>query len=243
MFPAAADTLKSLLGVPESGGLQVGDVVFYDFGFSATCSGGTGAAATTNCAQLVSDGLITGITSATNPTSLSIVPDTANGMDGFTLQGSLKTISDGTTATTLDITLSYDATIVGSGDTINGMVLGATGGFNPAAALPGPSLSIEETVDNLAGGGFLTNLQVTDPPPSLAASAPILLGGVTGVEVTKDIDLDSGAGSNGGVGDFATSTTITQQLSQVPEPRAYAAVLGLFFAFLFVMKRRGQQTA
>jgi hypothetical protein len=243
MFPAAADTLESLLGVPESGGLQVGDVVFYDFGFSASCSGGTGGAATTSCSQLVSDGLITGISSDINPGSLSIVPDTANGLDGFSLQGTLKTISDGTTATTLDIGLTYDAAIVASSNTINGMLLGATAGFNPLPALPGPSLGIEETVDNLNGGGFLTSLQVTDPPPSLAASAPILLAGVTGVEVTKDIDLDSGAGSSGGVGDFANSTTISQQLSQVPEPRAYAAVMGLFFALFFVIKRRREQTA
>jgi hypothetical protein len=242
MFTAAAEQLDSLLGVSEAGGLVVGDVVFYDFGFSATCSGGTGAAATTSCSQLVSDGLITGITSDTNPTSLTISPDTANGMDGFTLGGSLKTISDGTTATTLDITLTYDAAVLG-GDTVNGVSLGATFGSNGAPALPGPALSIEETVDNLTGGGFLGSLQVTDPPPSLSALIPVTVTGVTGVSVTKDIDLDSGAGSSNGFADFATSTTVTQQLSQVPEPRAYAAVMGLFLAFFFAIKRRRQQTA
>jgi hypothetical protein len=241
MFPAAADTLESLLGVPESGGLTVGDVVFYDFGFSATCSGGTGAAATTSCAQLISDGLIPtgGIVSESNPGAIQISPDTNNGMDGFKITGPLETISDGTTATTLDISLTYDAAIVGSGE-LTDVFLGATAGFNGPPALPGPSLSIEETVDG-SSGNFLNSLEVTDPPPSLSATIPI--PGVTGVEVTKDIFLDSGAGSTSDVPDFAKTTTIIQQLSQVPEPRAYAAVLGLFFAFFFVIKRRRQQTA
>jgi hypothetical protein len=244
MFPAAADTLESLLGVPESGGLTVGDVVFYDFGFSASCSGGTGAAATTSCSQLVSDGLIGpgGIASSSDPGAIQISPDTSNGMDGFKITGDLETISDGTTATTLDISLTYDAAIVGPGQ-ISDVFLGATAGFNGVPSLPGPSLSIEETVDD-ASGNYLNSLKVTDPPPSLAATITLPpIPAITGIEVTKDISLDSGAGSTSGVPDFAKSTTIIQQLSQVPEPRAYAAVLGLFFAMFFVIKRRRQQTA
>lgn len=246
MLPVSAVSLSSLLGVSEAGGLQVGDVVFYDFGFSATCSGGTGGSASTNCATLVGDGLIQGITSETNPNPLSIVPDTAGGLDGFALQGSLKAISDGTSATLLDITLTYDAAIVGSTNLITDVHLGATSSLNPqckvgATCPPVPSLAIEETVND-SNGNFLNLLQVTDPPPSLS-DAVILTPGVPAIQVVKDINLNSGAGSSGGTFDFAQTTTITQQLSQVPEPRAYAAVMGLFLGLFFVIKRRRQQTA
>lgn len=244
-LPASAVSLDSLLGGAENSAnsLTVGDVNFYDFGFSAVCSGGTGVNFSASCAALVTDGLITGITSEADPTPLQIVATTVNGLDGFTIQGNLGAFSDGTSATVLDITLTYDAAIVGSSNKITDVHLGATSSMNPSCSVgqtcpPVPSLDIEETVND-SNGNFLNLLQVTDPPPSL--SDAITISPVSGIEVTKDIDLNSGAGSNGGTVDFAKTTTITQQLSQVPEPRAYAAVLGLFFAAFFVIKRR--QTA
>lgn len=239
-LPLSADSLENLINT--DGSLQVGDVVFSDFTFAATCYEN---GKTANCAALINAGDISGFNSENNPGSIAITADTSNGMDGFEITSSLKTTSDGTNSYGVDISLTYDANIVGSTNEISDVYLGATALLNPPCLVgqtcpPTPSVTIEETVDNTSGG-FLNLAQVTDPPPSL--SDQIAITPVTGVEVTKDIDLNSGAGMSGGTDDYASSTTIIQQLSQVPEPRAYAAVLGLFFALFFVVKRRRQQTA
>jgi hypothetical protein len=240
MLPLSAASLNSLLGSTPATGLVVGNVDFYDFSFSASCAGeGT----VFSCSQLISDGFITGIGSETNPGSLQISPDTAGGLDGFNVTGALKTIADGSNPTTMDITLTYDAEIVQpSSNLIGDVYLEGSVALNPACTSgscpPNPSIAISETVTS-TGVGQIGFLQVTDPPPVMADLINLSTD-VSSLSVTKDIDLDSGTGTNGGTADYASVTTITQQLSQVPEPRAYAAVLGLFLALFFVIKRRKQ---
>lgn len=244
-LPLGAVSLDSLLTPGAT--LTVGDVTFSDFSFSASCANGSD----TSCASLVSDGDITGILSETDAGSLSITPDTNNGMDGFTIGGSLKVNEAGGNATTLDITLDYTATITGSSNLLDDMYLATTTALNPpctagSSSCPSnPSVTIEESVTNGASPyNELAYLQVNDPPPSLTDMVNFS-SDVSSVSVVKDIDLDSGNGTAGdpATPDYASATSIVQQLSQVPEPRAYALALGLFFALLVVIKRRRQQVA
>jgi hypothetical protein len=244
-LPLGAVSLDSLLGGAEgsANSLTVGDINFYDFGFSASCANsGLGV---TSCAALVADGDISGIFSESNPGALQITPNTSGGLDGFTITGSLTVDEADGAPTTLDITLTYDAAVIGGAATIGDVYLEASNTLNPPCVAPGPcaanpSIGISETITN--GGNQIGIAQVTDPPPVLSDEIN-LTQVVSSLSVLKDIDLNSGGGTNGGSPDFASVTSIAQQLSQVPEPRAYAAVLGLFFALFFVIKRRRQQTA
>jgi hypothetical protein len=241
LFPAltlslSAVPLSTLLGTSQSGGLVVGDKVFYNFGYNVSCSGGAGI---TDCNTLVSDGLITGI----NPTNIQINPDTTfAGLFGFDFTSPLEAISDGTNNTTVDITLTYDAAVTAAGGTnlISDVHLMGSDVRNPNTNQNPPSVSIGESVFNLIGGGFLGNLQITDPPPSLSA-AVTLSTPVASIAVLKDIRLASGAGTSGGAADFANLTSMSQLLSQVPEPRAYSAIVALFVIGLFFTNRKKRQ--
>jgi hypothetical protein len=135
--------------------------------------------------------------------------------------------------TTEDITLGY--TVTASAGLISDLHLGVGGAalVPPTGSTP-PEFTIGEST-NAPGAG---SLSVTDPPPSFTASLDLPTP-VASLSVVKDISLISGSG----LGDRASFSILTQSFSQVPEPRAYAAVLGLFFAMLFVIKRRRQQTA
>jgi hypothetical protein len=221
-LPLGAVTLQSLI---NGGSFLDNGIEFSDFTYSVSCSTGASLSACEGNSQI----------SGIDPHDINITPDATGSPAGWQLTGGPEVISNGTTATTLDITLTYDAQVVGS-NLIGDVFLGADTVINPAGGIP-PIVTVGETVDNLNGGAFLGNLQVTDPPPVL--SDEINISPVSGVFVTKDIDLNSGAGTDY----YANVTTINQQLSQVPEPRAYAAVLGLFFALFFVIKRRREQTA
>jgi hypothetical protein len=244
-LPAGAVSFDSLIGSTEgsASSLTVGDINFYNFELGVSC-GNTGVP-TGMCQTLINDGAIAGILSATDPGGELTVNGVSNAAgDGFTINGGITTYEFDGAATTLDLSLTYDAAIIGPVAPINDVYLEATDALNPPCNPPAPcpsvpSVLISETVTNGSSPfnqvGFL---QVNDPPPVFTDMID-LTQNVNSVSVLKDIDLDSGAG----VGDYANTTSITQQLSQTPEPRAYAAVLGLFFALFFVIKRRGQQTA
>lgn len=242
-LPLSADTLEDLL---TGGSLTVGDVTFSDFTYSVSCTSGAGDASTVaGCGALTSGGgspysLITGI----DPNGITISPDTVGGLVGWELTGGPTVYEYNGVATTLDITLTYDATVNDSSE-ISDVNLGAVTALNPPCTTgqtcaPNPSVSIGETVDDQYGN-FLGNLEVTNPPPVL--SDAITISPVSGVSVTKDIDLNSGTGTNGGVVDYAGVSTISQQLSEVPEPRALSLALGLLIGMVFVVRRRRQQTA
>jgi hypothetical protein len=244
MLPLSAASLESLLGVPASSGLIVGDVDFYDFDFDVSCQGGSGGSIT-SCATLQTDGLVSGV----NPAAISISPDTNGGMDGFEITTPLKATADGNgDPTTVDMTLSYDAEIVNSSNTIGDVLMEGSVGLNPNCPMggscpPNPSVVVSETVFNGSSPfNQIGVLQITDPPPVLSDLINLSTD-VSSLSVLKDIGLNSGSGSSGGTPDFASITSLAQQLSQVPEPRAYAALLGLFFAIFIVIKRRRQQTA
>jgi hypothetical protein len=244
MLPLSAASLESLLGVGPGSGLVVGDVDFYDFDFDVSCTGGAGGSIT-DCGTLQSMGLVTGI----NPMSISIAPDTNGGMDGFEITTPLKATADSSgDSTTVDMTLSYDAEIVDSSNTIGDVLMQGSVGLNPVCHVgqtcpPNPSVVVSETVFNGSSPfNQIGVLQISDPPPVLSDLIDLSTD-VSSLSVLKDIGLNSGTGFSGGTPDFADITALTQQLSQVPEPRAYAAVLGLFFAIFIVIKRRRQQTA
>ena len=185
----------------------------------------------------------TGVASPTGPDALSIFASSVfsapglPSLEGFTLQGTVQAQSEvdsfgNLESTTEDIALEY--TVTASAGLISDLHLGVGGASVTGATSDPPEFTIGEST-NAPGAG---SISVTDPPPSFTDQINLPTP-VSSLSVLKDISLISGSG----LGDQASFSVLTQSFSQVPEPRAYAAVLGLFLAAFFVIKRRRQQTA
>jgi hypothetical protein len=153
-------------------------------------------------------------------------------------------MSDGTNNVTAEITLTYDAIVVGSSNLISDVHLMGSDARNPPNSQNPPEISIGESVYDLNTLNFLGALQIQDPPQNLGASLTFCQTcATTGIFVQKDILLESGAGTFGGAADYANLTTMSQLLSQTPEPRAYAFLLVGFFGIFVAINRRRRQTA
>lgn len=237
--PLSADNLQNYLNGTDSGS---NGNTFTDGSLSITF---TGYSDTVTCSE--------GVTVvACNPTDyapLAASTITINPSDGgssllnpavpgFVLSGTFLAQSylDPTTGQYVnvdeDIQLTY--TVTDTQGAINGIDL-ALGSpvINPSGAEP-PEINVGESTSQ-----FPTDvLQVTDPPPTTVDTLTLPTTAST-LTVSKDITLISGAGQNY----KASFSALEQGFNTVPEPRAYAAVLGLLFALFFVIKRRRQQTA
>lgn len=242
-MPLAADTLAQYLPGGTDASFTDGDktITFTSYTDTVTCVDGTTGANLT-CP-------VTGAFTPTSAAGLTVTPsstDTVTGLnlDGFTLSGNVSVMSykvgNDWVDVTQDIHLAY--TVTATAGEISDVHLGVGGAaITPlgTTSVP-PDITISEST-NIPGVGSLV---VTDPPPSFLATLNLPPADyTTTLKITKDIALESGAGQTNGVGWGASFSALEQSFSQVPEPRAYAAVLGLFFALFFVIRRRRQQTA
>ncbi len=237
VLPLGAVTLGSLIGSTQATGLVVGNVDYYNFSFSTSCFvGGVG----TSCSSLVTSGNVNGI----DPTGITVTAASGipAGEQGFQITTPLSVTSNGQNVV-LDVTLTYDATVVGSSSLISDVYLAGADTFNPPTGSNPPSISVGETVTS-STGTFLGKVQISDPPANLANTI-VLTPAVSSIIVTKDISLQSGAGSSGGQPDTADLTTLIQatSLTPTPEPRAYAFMLVGFFGAFVAIQRRRRQTA
>jgi hypothetical protein len=229
-FDNTATTLDQLTGPNSGNTFQVGDKIFSDFTWSYTCSDLS---------------LCTGYT----PSQITVTPFDVNGELGFSLGTSLS-VSSNTAGenVTLDATLDYEGATVSGQPLISDVLLEASSTIKPTGSTGAPGITIGETVSNPSNlGQQYATLTVFNPPPVLTDMA-IINPTVSAVFVQKDIDLQSGTGCNNGttyescttpgaVVDFANVTTITQALSQVPEPSFYG-ILAVALAGLFWTIRR-----
>ncbi len=244
IFPLAADTLNQYLPGGSDASFTDGDktITFTSYSDTVTCVDGTTGANLT-CP-------VTGAFTPTSAAGLTVNPsstDSVTGLhlDGFTLSGNVSVMSyelpnGDWVDVTQDIQLAY--TVTATAGEISDVHLGVgSAAITPLGtkSVP-PEITVSEST-NIPGVGSLV---VTDPPPSFLATLNLPPADyTTSLSVTKDIALESGAGQTNGVGWGASFSALEQSFSQVPEPRAYAAVLGLFFALFFVIRRRRQQTA
>lgn len=247
ILPASADSLAAYLNANDTGssGLTFTDgdktITFTSYTDTVTCvDGTTGASLTCPVTGAYTPATAAGLT--VNASSSDSV--TGLNLDGFTLSGNVSVMSykvgGDWVDVTQDIQLTY--TVTATAGEISDVHLGVGGAAitpNGTTNVP-PEITIVEST-NAPGVGSLV---VTDPPPSFVATLDLPPADyTTSLAVTKDIALQSGAGETSGVGWGASFSALEQSFSQVPEPRAYAAVLGLFFALFFVIRRRRQQTA
>jgi hypothetical protein len=237
MLPLAADTLNEYLPGGTDASFTDGDktIVFESFTDTVTCYDPV-KGIDVSCAL--------GSYNPTTPAGLTVAPSTSvsvTGLDlpGFTLEGlvQVKSFVDSYgnyVDVTSDIALIYSVTAT-AGE-ISDIHLGVGGASVTGTTSDPPAILISEST-NIVGADSLT---VTDPPPTFTAALTLTPSEyTTSATVTKDISLESGAGQF----DQASFSVLEQSFSEVPEPRAYAAVLGLFLAFFFVIKRRRQLTA
>lgn len=242
MLPLAADPLSDYLtsvggGDYVSNGTTFTDgdktIKFNSYSLSVTCFD-TVLATDITCP--------TGSFAPTTPGGLNVVGSdtvsvTGAGLYGFTLQGLVQAKSFMNGADQVDVTedIGLTYTVTASAGLISDLHLGVGGASVTGTTTNPPAILITESTNDPGAG----SLSVTDPPPTFTAQLNLPSPYVSSLVVTKDISLESGAGTN----DQASFSVLEQSFSQVPEPRAYAAVLGLFCAAFFVIKRRRQQTA
>ena len=246
LLPASAATLDTYL---NAGGTASSGVNFTDGDKTITFTGYTDTVSCFDPAH-PADACTPIPFGANAPLSMSAITvnpsstDSQSGLDlyGFTLSGSFKAqsyqLGNGDWIdVTNDIKLNY--TVTATAGLISDLHLALGGeGLVPTGSVPPEILVSESTIPNV---GTLT---VTDPGPN--QSYALILSPsqyTTSLKVTKDITLESGAGVVSGLPFTAQFSALEQSFSEVPEPRAYAAVLGLFFAAFFVVRRRRQQTA
>ncbi len=242
LSPLAADDLGNYLSSIGGGAYDSNGSSFTDGNLSITF---TFYSDTVTCFDPVHGAVAcpSGVASPTGPDALSLFQSTVvsapglPSLDGFTLQGTVQAQSEldsygNLESTTEDITLEY--TVTDNSGSISDLHLGVGGASLTGATSDPPEFTVGESTDAPGAG----SISVTDPPPSFTDQINLPTP-VSTLTVAKDISLISGSG----LGDQASFSILTQSFSQVPEPRAYAAVLGLFFALFFVIKRRRQQTA
>lgn len=236
MSPLAADTLNQYLPGGSDASFTDGDktIVFSSFSETVTCYDPVKGIDVT-CA--------TGSYNPTTAAGLTVTPSSTNsitglGLYGFTLQGlvQVKSFLD-SYGNYVDVTedISLDYTVTASAGLISDLHLGVGGASVTGTTSNPPSILVTESTNDPGAG----SLSVTDPPPTFTAALNLPTPYLSSLIVYKDISLESGAAQY----DQASFSGLEQSFSQVPEPRAYAAVLGLFFAAIFVIKRRRQQTA
>jgi hypothetical protein len=222
VLPIGAVTLESLIGSTPATGLVIGNVDYYDFGWSTSCT------VAADCTGLDPSGV-----------TISTASGLPTGEAGFLLTDPLSVTSNGTNVIA-DVTLTYDAVIVGSG-LISDVYLAGADTLNPPSSSgppSGPGISIGETVTDLSTGAFLGKLEIQDPPADLSDSIN-LSPAAPSITVLKDIELESGTGTYLGIPYSASLTSIVQATSTTPEPRAYSLLLvGFFGAFVAINRRR-----
>jgi hypothetical protein len=246
MVPAAADTLNQYLNSTDTGssGLTFTDedkTITFEFYTDTVSCYDPVAAASVTCP--------TTAYSPTTPSAITVDPSSALSesglhLPGFTLTGSFLAQSYEDAAgnwvdVTNDITLEY--TVQATAGLISDLhlALGGEGLISTTPPTVPPEILVSESTSPNVG-----TLTVSDPGANQTYSLYLSPSQYTNeLEVTKDITLQSGAGETAGLGWSAEFSALEQSFSEVPEPRAYAAVLGLFFALFFVIKRRRQQTA
>jgi hypothetical protein len=235
--PLAASTLSDYLTEVSPGDYVTNGDTFTDGDKTITFDSYSDTVTCFNTVTLADVTCAPGVTSPSTPAGLTVNPSSTfsvTGLDypGFTLEGSVSAQGYSAGGDIIDVQndLALIYTVTATAGLISDIHLGV-GGVDLSGS---GEIQVGETTSTGA------NISVNDPPPGLLTAYAPITPPVASMTVTKDILLNSGSAAGF---DLASFSAIEQSFSEVPEPRAYAAVLGLFFALFFVIKRRRQQTA
>lgn len=264
VMPAAADDLANYLTLTNASG--PGNQVLTYAGDGSTFTNGdlqftfTGLTITPTCTDTTTGATIACMYGSYDPTTaaqLNIQGTLGlNGYAGFDMTGEFEVDAysyyNSTTQTTdtvdvkEDINLNYTVSTISQDPTINGAFLTvdgcvtdpgvqANGCVTTGNNLP-PKLRVNESWQPANA-----SIQVSAPPQNLAQSVAFGTS-YNSLQVSKDIFLDSGTCTNCSAS-FSDLKQYYSELSQVPEPRAYAWVLGLGLLGLVQLRRRTASNA